>query len=731
MIFLIYNLNERGYFERRGAVTDAIEFNYDMYFCGVGSFTLTVPRNTRDADKIAVNSCLYKTRTDFQEITRPADLFIIKDIIEENDRLKITGYDMNGLLLDRLTLYPQDADKDIQSGWTSEIVYHYVDYNCISSPEAERNYPGLIIPQMLSLQMPGLIGTTQLGIPNDSASPRLACLADVVADILGSQKLGYRIRESPLKGEAGQDELELMFIVLPSIDRTKNQKEVEPVTLSLERGNVAEIQRETGITADKNTFYCELDSGAVQCYNKKYEEDTEASPAASYDRREEYLRLGCELPEMEIYAEHEIADRYRPTDSLTITAGNPLDFQSSYRLVTQVHPEDYGGGYFLGDIVTVYDRKHSAVLESIISAASIKQTATEYSVKITLGDAKPKLLDSYAKKNDANSAALRNAGVGVGQFSALDKTSEIFNGYTQNTAGVKGKSCFATARGFGTTATGYTATAEGQSTTASGDCSHAEGYRTTAEGKYSSAGGMNSTASGMAASAWGSGTTAGGDYSRAEGMSCSVGAGCTASTASGYMNKISDVSLYSDVSGQSNIISGGRSSCADGQGNNVTDSNNSHAGGMGNKLSSCSETEVSGNGNTVTSATTANVHGMNNNTTGGNSMSVFGMMNTTTGGTADFIAGMSNYVEQSSMCLIGGMSNNVQGENFSLAAGNGIKLRGGQGRAAFGSYNEDAEDIVFAVGGGKSDADRKNLIWVDTSGNLHIVGDIYINGKKN
>ena len=388
-----------------GDICDALDFDYEKFFCGAGTFSLIIPRNSIFADRIYTGCFLIKPGESQGEY----DGFIVKNILYENDTLKITGYDLNGLLIDRVTLYSgDDTDKDIRAGSTEAIVKQYVDHNCVSSADEERNFPRLRIAE-----------NKDRGIANDAASPRLECVADVVADILGAQNMGYRI--NPLLNVRGETAALMEFEVYEAVDRTQDQNENSRVVFSFGLGNIAQMKREIGVTADKNTFYCEIDSGAVQRYYKKGEEEaTEDKVISGYDRREEYLKLGCELGEIEVYAEHEIADRYRLTDSLDITAGDPLD---------------YGSVYNVGDIVTVYDRERKLQLDSVISAVRIKRTGTEYSVKITLGDSKPKLLDSYAKKGQATANTVRSNTVvsksdALTEYEYLSDLSVKYNGKT-------------------------------------------------------------------------------------------------------------------------------------------------------------------------------------------------------------------------------------------------------------------------------------------------------------
>lgn len=370
---------------KTGDIPDAVDFEYTRCFCGTGTFSLTVPRTTLYADKIEVGCILILPDND-EYIG-----LIVKNIKRLNDVIKITGNDLNGLLDDRLTVAQTEDGKDAQSGATETIVKHYVSANCTEEAvDVGRVFPCLAVAEDLSR-----------GTQNDAAAPRLARVSDTIADILGAAKMGYRI--SP---DFSSSRCRMIFDVIEQTDRTIGQHENSSVCFAYGHGNVSEMTRETGVTSNRNTFYCQLSDGLVTRYDKKSEvagneeaeaaettEDTEETAKYSgYQRREEYLDLNCELSEIEVYADHQIADRFQETDSLEIVAGNPLD---------------YGTDYNVGDVITVYDRARSVQLDSVISAAEIKRTANEYSVKITLGSSKPKPIDKVNKNAAALAASLK------------------------------------------------------------------------------------------------------------------------------------------------------------------------------------------------------------------------------------------------------------------------------------------------------------------------------------
>ena len=701
-----------------GDLCDALEFEYEKQFCGAGTFTLVIPRNSTFADKIYVGCFLIKRA---EGAADEYEGFVVKNILRENDTIKITGYDLNGLLLDRITLYPEGEEKDIQSGFTESIVKHYVEFNCTASSDEERNFPSL-----------GIAEDKHRGIPDDAASPRLQCLADVIADILGAQNMGYRIY--PFMN-GGRDLL--FFEVYEAVDRTQNQSENSRVVLSFGRGNIAEMKREEGVTADKNTFYCEIDDGAVQRYYKKTDEETESdgenAANVGYDRREEYLKLGCELGELVVYAEHEIADRYRETDSLTITAGNPLDFGSVYNV---------------GDIVTVYDRERRLQLDSVISAAEIKRTGTEYSVKIILGESKPKVLDNYQKKNSATATAVRNNtnSGGVGRPSEWDKTSEYFNFYDnrdrgndtspKNVAGTQGQTCYAHSEGYNAKATGRYSHAEGLNNTASGESSHAEGMNNSVSGQYSHAEGMGNTQSGNSMCVHLEGynhtvSSNGSSYVHVEGST---------NTASGFavhvegQQNTGSESNYAHVEGFYNNVTGSQEGHCEGMSNTVLGANCGHAEGMSNRITSCADGHAEGQNNELSGGLNNHAEGYNNKVTDSYYSHAEGQGNTMEGCSGSHVSGSGNVLQVSSFADVSGMNNTVSGGAGNSVHGLGLEVTGGSMPVfCVGQYNAPSENgkmLLFCVGSGTDTTERKNAFAVDSDGNLYITGDIYINGKK-
>ena len=375
---------------RVGTVVNATEIEYDKQFCGVGTFELYVPIGSRDADKLGLGKFLFSSD----------GYFIIKQMIYGADNIIVSGTDLNGMLLDRLTVAKTEDGKDKISGSTEYIVKHFVEVNCTSAADTGRAFPGLTIA-----------ANRNRGIANDAASPRLEIVADVISDILSAQQMGWRINAVNLTATSTTTLFE--FEVYESVDRTAGTE--RPKTFSYGFGNADSIKTESSIANAKNTLYCELGDGTVQTYSP-------VSDNVGFGRTEEYADLGCELSELEVYAKHEIAGRFAAVENMTLEHVDSTGFGDSSTL----------DGFDLGDIVTVFDNNANMLREALISSVKIKRTgenalelATEesaaalgaaggtggkstHSLSITVGGTRAKPLDRVAKAADTVSSAVKS-----------------------------------------------------------------------------------------------------------------------------------------------------------------------------------------------------------------------------------------------------------------------------------------------------------------------------------
>lgn len=354
-----------------GEITEINSFEFEKRFCGAGTFSLEIPSNCNYADIIEINTLIYSREDNM--------CFVAKNIKRTETTTTITGYDLNVMLRDRLTMPAVDekgvmGEKDLIQGTTEACVKHFIDYNMINSLVPERNYPRFAIGE-----------DKGRGLAADSYYCGKQSVEDVVCALCEGASLGYRISLDISPKSTSPETPLIIFDVAEQVDKSANQSERNRVIFSAGMKNINQTERETGITSNKNALWCEaggIHDGFV------FESDEEAAPA-SWDRREEYVSLSVadkdSEADLKLYGRREMTDKFAITDSLVVEAGNPLDF---------------GVVYDVGDIITVYDNAHKVQLDSVISAATVKRSGSEYTVKITLGESKPKLIDECVKQSD-------------------------------------------------------------------------------------------------------------------------------------------------------------------------------------------------------------------------------------------------------------------------------------------------------------------------------------------
>ena len=345
---------------------------------------------------------------------------------------------------------------------------------------------------------------------------------------------------------------------------------------------------------------------------------------------------------------------------------------------------------------------------------------------------------------------------GVGKHPSWDETSEYFNdysldkngdpinfvgnkGYTDNGkfykvkayATAKGSHCKATgtcssAEGYGTTASGYASHAEGGNTTASGYASHAEGSDTKATVNYAHAEGGNCESSGLYSHAEGdtckaldSATHAEGRYTTAKGL---------CSHAEGYYTTASGVYSHSE-----GYWAKATSDAAHAEGYYTEATYQySHAEGCRCKAKGTNSHAEGAN----TEATGYSSHAEGQETTSIGQYSHSEGYQCAARGTSAHAEGyqceaINHYSHaEGNNCKALGYCSHTGGEyceissSHAFAHGKGLLVNSSDfyGKASFGQYNDDSNDIIFSIGNGVCLIDgtttRSNAFAVDKDGNI-------------
>lgn len=279
--------------------------------------------------------------------------------------------------------------------------------------------------------------------------------------------------------------------------------------------------------------------------------------------------------------------------------------------------------------------------------------------------------NSIAVGDAAHAEGLNSSSFGDGTY-AIAESSHAEGQGTSTTEEAK----YAHAEGWATKARGVAAHAEGYDNYAATDYSHAEGQKTVASGLRGHAEGMHTSASGENSHVEGYFTSANGKNSHAEGQSILVPGG-------------DDISIALQANGEA-----------------------AHAEGCATKAyGKCSHAE-----GWVTNArgTCSHAEGVQTNATGYASHAE---------GNYSIAKGSHSHAEGNNTEAIGDSSHaggykSSASAPYSFCHGRELRTAGVEPQAAFGCFNETNSSMLFSIGNGSSDTDRKNAFSIDKSGTM-------------
>lgn len=293
--------------------------------------------------------------------------------------------------------------------------------------------------------------------------------------------------------------------------------------------------------------------------------------------------------------------------------------------------------------------------------------------------------NSIAVGDAAHAEGLNSSSFGNGTY-AKAESSHVEGQGTSTTENAK----YAHAEGWATKASGVAAHAEGYDNRAETDYSHAEGQKTVASGLRGHAEGMHTSASGENSHAEGYFTSANGKNSHAEGQSILVPGG-------------DDISVALQANGAAAHAEG----CATKAYGNYShaEGNNTEASGIGSHAEGV-QTRANG--------TYSHVEGSNSKATGYASHAEGNY--SIAKGSYSHVEG--NNTEASGTCSHAGGYKSSASAPYSFCHGRELRTVGIEPQAAFGCFNETNSAMLFSIGNGSSDTDRKNAFSINKSGTM-------------
>lgn len=357
-----------------------VSYEYTKKWVGTGNFTLVLPLS-KDFLKI-VENCILCIDNDW---------LFVNNVKHNEKQIEVSGTDLNGFLDLRITAFGKTqvsgADGyDVVKGTTGECINHYINNNAVNPEDSNRKLPRLVI------------GKTARGKEKDSYMARLRPLSEVVGNLCLNSTIGYEIT-------ADISQNKFVFNTLTGTDRSIEQSDNNYVILSQKRNNLYSATYERGNEDLLNAIYA---TGADVTQTVYRDNNTPSG----------ILRRECAV-DVSVESVADIKDY-----ALNAVSGNIAN--NSYELDVAAI-DDYGIKYKLGDYVTVKDCITGQTWTAQIVEATKTYSATEKKIKLTLGDAKTKLLNKIQNTVTLNSISNANEKKNTLQ-SAISNATQLITG---------------------------------------------------------------------------------------------------------------------------------------------------------------------------------------------------------------------------------------------------------------------------------------------------------------
>ncbi len=719
MIVRVYNFlsAEKPKFSQNlvGIVSDVESFKYTRRAYDIGSFEMTIPTHADEAGCIQPDRMLivgeklgqtYIAGDPTKRIVKGTFLYVT-DIEKKDDKITVTGYDLKYLFALRVTLFPkEEQDKGtygyyVTSGTTFSCISDIINYNIVNATDSDRQIYG-----MFSITMP--VNQTSAdppltGIQNDRYMTRLEPVSTAIFNLLKNCKTHFYDMRLIIDDNAEDGD---------SYNPHMESSEDKPtIIIDESRYNIKSYTRKDGTSAYKNAIYAVVGSGddvTVKCVKRP--NDT----ASGVKRKEVVLDVDTDsVAEIDRYA-LKAAEEYVISDDFEI---EPLFMDD------EAEPE-------LAQKVSI--RIDGVEYETVITEITDEYATGKHTQSYVCGDKKLKVLNVLNKATAGNTQKIINNKIttgnagGVGKFTNTDKTSEIFNDYSRNTA-----------YGKYSHVEGYKNRMDSEGASRSW-ATHIEGEENTEASRTSCPSdkkASNNHIEGKLNSSYGR-------FNHIEGGGCIAEYDTQICHVEGSNSRVSEGARVAHVEGKE-CVAGNECSHAEGksaqatgyashaEGGSCTASGNySHAGGLSSEASGkCSYAggelcTASGNHShaegwlSIASGECSYAMGKDNTASGDYSI-VSGAGSKATGNYA--IAHGYKCVAKSDSMAIGSQS---QAVNNSYAFGTGLKAY--LQTVAFGMYNKET-NARFVIGGGTAD-NPFDVLWVDREYNLHVAGKVIADG---
>lgn len=264
--------------ERKARFSQVIDYNYKKMFVEIGTFSMRISESAETVRKISTGDILY-----VEEAGKAvADSLYVTSILNDDKICTLKGYDMKFLLSQRITLFPMsDVEAgtygyDVQTGYTGDIIKHYIDYNLCEASDPNRRLSGSYC-----------VTEPNIGISNDSYMSRLEPLNQVVETLCSSAGIGYDVFYDVYTGEIGIN-------IIAGRNLTGGG-----YAFSTYIGNMSEFSQIVDTSAEKTVAWVVNGTGTDNATVKL----VAMNNAIGIDRKETVVTANCDTDLVDLYAQ--------------------------------------------------------------------------------------------------------------------------------------------------------------------------------------------------------------------------------------------------------------------------------------------------------------------------------------------------------------------------------------------------------------------------------------------
>ncbi|MDY7044436.1 siphovirus ReqiPepy6 Gp37-like family protein [Virgibacillus sp. M23] len=337
-----------------GEIDNYESLQYPRSLHSIGNFDLRINRYKQHTEKLVKNALIMLG----SQLNKVGIIKHREIKLDENgkgsEQWTIKGYQLKGIVGQRLSIPPAHTDYDRKSGPAETVMKHYISQHLVNPDDPNRKIPHLVIAEDKGR---GQHVTWQSRFKN---------IAEELQDISLATELGWDIT-------LDLENKQFIFDVVEGINKTTDQSDVPPILFSPEFETVKSQSFSDSDLNMKNYGYVAGQGEGVE------REVIEIGESTGLERVETFIDA------RDIENSSELAARGQQ---------KMKELQNEFYLEAEIlssSPFQYGRDYDLGDITTLQNRSWGLTRNARITEISEVYEPGAYQIEATFGQSRPTL----------------------------------------------------------------------------------------------------------------------------------------------------------------------------------------------------------------------------------------------------------------------------------------------------------------------------------------------------